>query len=424
MSLGLDEIQGALKTYYSPKKIAELMYTKQPFFSMVPKNENIGGDSWKIPMISSDSQGVATDFAVAQSLAYNTSPIINAWIVSYTYIYALATVTEQAIEQSRGDMLAFMRAQTVAIDSIMRSLGRRISIELFGESSGWVGQVAAEPSVADPMVLTVKFLPQIQNFEIGQKLVIWSAKTGGSQRHSSGASAPAYVLEFTIAKVDRDAGTITCAEAYTSDGDIQADDFVFFYGSRPTSSDTQQVYGLESWLPDTVSSSDSYFGVNRSQDRVRLAGSVIDGSGMTIAQAIYEGSVAVANNGGTPTHVFMSYQTYSQLVSQLNTTVNRDVQSAKVAKDTTISFSGLKLYGVDSEMFVIADNGCNRNDVAYVLDINSWQLGSMGKLIALMNADGLFMLRTQNAASYEARYRFFGQLACLAPAHNAKVILS
>lgn len=413
MSLNITSFAAALKTYYSKSKIEALIYKRNPFFQMVDKVEDLGGDNWKLPLIYADSQGVSNTFATAQAIGDTSSPGIAAWLISRVSSYGVATVTDEAIQASKGDMVSFLRARTVAMDSIVRQLGRSIAVAMYGDTSGYVGQVLAEPATnASTFQITVKYLPQITNFEVGQNLVIWSAKTGGTQRNSDGADTV-----WPIAAIDRDTGVITLTGTYDGSGTIAANDYVFYEGSRGNA-----MAGLEAWLPETVSSSDSFFNVNRSIDRVRLAGSYVQGAGLPIQQALTLGANQVALNGGAATHCFMNFTDYQNLVTSLGSQVVRVKHTTNIReKGTTIAFDGIQIFGPNSTIDIYPDQNCNRQGIAYVLDMSTWQLGSIGKAVSIVDADGLSMLRQASANGYEMRFRFYGNLGCTAPGFNAAV---
>ena len=413
MSLNISSFTAALKTYYSKSKIEALVYKSNPFFQMVDKLEDLGGDAWKLPMIVGDSQGVSNTFTDAQTIGAASSPTINAWLISRVKIFGVATVDDEAIQASKGDMVSFLRAHTVAMDSIVRQLGRDVAVAMYGDTGGTLAQVVAEPSTnVGSFVITVKYLPSITNFELGQYLKIWSASTGGVARTSDGSDA-----EWVIQAINRSTGAITLTGTYSGSGDIAADDYIAKLGSYDNA-----MAGLGSWIPETVASNDSFYAVNRSYDRVRLAGSYVDASGLPIQQALSLAANQVALNGGHATHCFMNYTDFQNLVTALGSQVVRVKHDTGIKeKGATIAFEGIQIFGPNSTIDVYPDQNCNRQGLGYVLDMSTWQLGSIGKAVSIVDADGLSMLRQASANGFEMRFRFYGNLGCSAPGYNAAV---
>ena len=71
---------------------------------------------------------------------------------------------------------------------------------------------------------------------------------------------------------------------------------------------------------------------------------------------------------------------------------------------------------------VIPDQNCPE-DVAYMLQMNTWKLYSLGKAVKVLNSDGLNMLRQSSADGVELRHGFYGNVGCRGPGYNVRVAL-
>jgi len=305
------------------------------------------------------------------------------------------------------DKGSFIDAVTLEVDGCFQAVANDIAFGIGRDSSGYRAQVNAEPSEAATTVITLKNAEDVVGFEINQDIVIHSAKSGGSQRlYATGVS------NALISAVDRSAGTITIAAAYDSNGTIAADDYIFVNGDRGN-----KVSGLEDWIPDSAPDSTSFFGVDRSSDTNRLGGIRTDGTSMPIEEALIEGTFDVSREGGTPDYAFVNFKQYSKLVKQLQSRVSY----VDVKANAMVGFRGIEIHGAAGSMIVMPDRTI-RDSKAYLMEMSSWKLASLGPLVQLLDTDGK-MLRQSTADAYEVRVGSYSQLGCHAPGHNGVVTL-
>jgi len=302
-----------------------------------------------------------------------------------------------------------MEAAVTEIDGTIDSLTRNLAISLYRDSSGYVGQVSAEPTEAATTAITLKSTGDVTNFEIGHVVLIYSAKSGGTQRIYDTS-----VSSGTISAVNRSSGVITVNTAYTSDGTIAANDYIFFSGDRGSS-----ISGLEGWIPATApTSGESFFGVDRSVDVNRLAGCRHEGSSQPIEEALIDGASLAAREGGKVDHCFMSYAKYAELEKSLGS----KVQYIDLRMNAEIGFRGIIVNGPRGPINVIPDQNCPE-DVAYMLQLNVWKLYSLGKAVKVIDTDGNTMLRQASADGVEVRYGSYSNLGCRGPGFNCRVAL-
>ncbi len=407
MALDMTSFDAALKQHYTDDMVLNLVYKDNPFLALVPKYENFGGKNLPIPLIYGNPQNRSKTFSTAQA-GTSTSQITD-FVLTRVKDYAIATIDNETLEASKGNANAFMEAATTEIDGAISSLTRSLAIGCFRDSAAEIGQVSAEPSEAT-LVVTLKSSGDITNFEIGQVINIWSAKSAGTQRSYDGSNT-----DMTITSVDRSAGTFTCSAAtYDASGTIAADDFIFVKGDRGLG-----ISGLEGWIPATApTSGDSHFGVDRSVDTNRLAGVRYDGSSDPIEEALIEGASRVAREGGKVDHCFLSYSKYAELEKALGA----KVQYVDLKMNAEVGFRGIILNGPRGPIKCIPDQNCP-DDVAWMVQLNTWKLYSLGKAVRVIDTDGLQMLRQASSDGVEARYGFYGNIGCKGPGFNCRITL-
>ena len=410
MGLDMTSFDAALKAHYTDDMVMNLVYKDNPLLALMPKMESFGGKNLPIPIIHGNPQGRSATFATAQSLGASSSTAVTDFVLTRVKDYAVATIDNETLEASKGNANAFMEAATTEIDGVINSLTRSLAIALYRDGTGWIGQASAEPSVASTTVITLKEPNDVTNFELGMSIVIYSATSGGSARiYDTGVSSG------LISAIDRSgsAPTITVNTAYTANGTIAADDYLFPAGDRGA-----KLSGLEAWVPTSAPGATSFFGVDRTADVLRLGGNRYDGSALPIEEALIEGAARAAREGAKIDHYFVNYETYSELQKALGA----KVQYVDLKATAEVGFRGIQINGPRGPINVVPDQNC-QSDVAWGLQLNVWKLYSLGKAVRVIDTDGLQMLRQASSDGVEVRYGFYGQLGCRAPGYNIRVAL-
>lgn len=397
----------AIKEHYTPEMVENLVYQSNPLLALMPKYEEMRGEYFVQPVQYADIQSRSATFSTAQSLSQSSALKGIKFNISRVKNYALATIDNEAMEASKGNANAFMELATNVIDTAIHSLSRDLAIGLYGDTSGARGQVNAEPAeTSGTFTITLKDPEQVTNFEVGMSLVIYSAKTGGSQRNSDGSDTV-----WPIAAVNRTTGVLTLTGDYTSSGTIAANDHLFAEGDRGL-----KMAGLEAWLPETVTSA-SFFGVDRTADATRLGGLRYDGSAQPIEEALIDALYLSGREGARIDHMFMNFKKYAELEKSLG---------SKVVYDTLqvgqVGFQAIRLAGPRGIVKVVADQNCP-SELAFGLQLDTWKLGSIGKAVSPAANDGNRWLRQTSDDGVELRYRFYGNVICKAPGNNIRVSL-
>lgn len=416
----------ALKELYGDDAwvMKDLVYKKNPFFALVPKNESPSGFAGKyipVPLVYGTPQGRSHTFSTAQT--NQSAPSLSSFFVYRVADYQLVTITNELLEATANDAGAFINEAKLNIDTGFRNLANNIAMQLFMPVTGERGQISS----ISTGVITLVDAATVVNFEVNMALVTYSV-SGTTPTQSTGAD-----IGYVIA-VNRAAGTVTVS---TSVGGAAATptnwstsfkyiavegDITFASGGLATAS-SLQVTGLGGWLPTTApTSGDSFWGVDRSADVTRLAGVRFDGSAETIEEALIDGAALVAREGGQPDMCFMNFSSYSALEKALGSKVQYvDVKH----EEADIAFAGIRIHAPYGPITVVPDRSCP-GSTAYLLSMDTWKLRSLGKMphILTYGLEGLEGLRTGAADALEIRIGYYGNLVCNAPGWNCVVTLS
>lgn len=402
--MDLTAMNAALKELYDGQVVENLVYADNPFLAMVRKRTDFGGKYKPIPIITGVSQGRSATFATAQT--NQSSAQIQSFLLTRKSDYSIATIDNQTMLASRTDKMSFLEGAKLVVDAAIRSITNSLASALFRSGTGSIGKISG----ISTGVITLTNASDVVQFERNMVLQANATDGGGSPRAALG-----YVIA-----VDRTAGTVTVASsglggsAATPSG-WTTNDFLLVQGDN-----NAKLSGLAAWLPTTApTTGDSFYGVDRSVDVVRLSGVRYDGSAQSIEEALIDASSLLAREGGRPDTALTTYASYAALEKSLGSKVQYvDVKSGE------IGFRGIVINGANSMIKVFPD----RNQLAqtcHLLQMDTWTLESLGDAPQILRyGDGLEYLRVSNADAGEVRVGYYANLATNAPGWNATVSLS
>lgn len=411
-------LEPVLKELYPSGLPTQLYYNDFVLYAMLAKKGNLGGKLTPIPMEVNAGFGRSKTFATA--VANKKADSYSAWQIQSSNDYAYGEITRKAMKEASNDRQAFVRSVTQLINKRIYSLTQSIAVDLYrgGAATGYA--TIASISAANPAVVTLQNAADIANFERSMTVEVRSA--AGTLRSLDGSNSSA-----EITAIDREAGTFTLGNIDNSGGGATvlagdsiwvAGDYAVQSGSSSTAVSDVPFMGLQSWLPSSVATNDNFFGVNRSVDRVRLAGIYKDKSSGTIEEALVEtGRLVKRESGKAPKLVLMNDDKAAQLVLELGSKVERVERAAG-----EFSFQTMKVNLNGGVAEILTDRNCPVNE-AFLINPDCWAIHhAPGELIELVDEDGNILSRTSGDA-YEIRAAAYHQLVCTAPVENARVLL-
>jgi len=384
----------ALKQVYSTDAVEELTFADNPFHALVKKDTTFDGDGFKEALIYSNPQGRGTSIALAQG--GKTASAIAAFYLKRVSDYATASIANETLKATKSNKGAFLNALTTEIDGSLRQLTRSLAIAEYGDGTGIIGTIGNINSAT----VTLSNPDDITNFEVGMLVDTFTDNTGGTQ-HSNG---------IAISSIDRGLGKFVLA---ATTGSPANGDVICVHGDL-----NAKLSGLGAWLPFTVTSA-TFFGQDRTKDKERLAGVYTDGRGLSLDEALINSAANVARAGGSPDYCFMDFLNWRNLVKILGP----EVRYVDVKATPTIGFEAVLLKGPKGVIKVVPDRNCPV-DRAYMLDMKTWTLRSLGMAPQLLDTDGNQMLRESTADNVEVRSGYYAQLGCSGPGRNGVVQLA
>lgn len=409
---------GLLKQIYTDDKVLNLIYDNNPFLAMVDKFEGFEGDALKVGIIYGGNAATSTDFSTSQTLAGTNSQNVTAFLVtSRATKYNVTNWSRETMLASASDAGAFLRVNEVAIDNAIRELGNALAADLYRTGYGEVGQIGS-PFSASGTTIQLSQPEDVVNFSIDESLNLASTVNASSYR-TLGSSGNGLI----ITGVDRSSGILTFGfpinDATNGIPTIAVGDFIFPFGTTvPSASPAPR--GIQAWVPfGGVGVNDSFWTVNRSQDS-RLSGLYLDArSGNSIEEALIDGAELASREGSKLSHYFMSFGTYSKLLKEMQ----GRVVFATMETEANVSFEGVQVITGMGKVLCVPDRSCPTNRI-FGLDLSTWQLATLGKMVSVVDEDGMMIQRVYNADAFQARYTFYGQLVCRGPGRNVTIAVT
>lgn len=393
-----------LKEYMDSQEMMDLIYKTNPFYGMVKKNAGVEGKYFPQPLVVAGSAGGGANFANAQENI--TASVQRAFNVPTFQYFQLGQISGLGNALSASSAGAYEEGMKVEMDSAMRELTKALSIYLYRDGTGVIGTISSFTATG---VIQLATPADAYNFIPGQALQCFN-----SSYALQGTGAAYYVTQ-----VDVSTGKITISAtrggAAATPSGWDAAEFLVQQGNV-----NSVVAGLSAWLPATTpTSTDNFFGVNRSISPSLLAGVRYDGSNLPVEEALIDFLSLICTNGGQPDLVFMNPVSYRSVAKALQARHGY----VDVVTEAGISYKAMAIESDLGKVGIISDRNCPAQ-TAYGLQMNTWTLGSAGKSVRVWNDDGMEYLRAPNADAIQFRLVSYSGLACSAPGWNGRCTLS
>jgi hypothetical protein len=392
--LDMTTFAAALKQHYQDLTVKNLVYKNNPLYTLMKKYEKFGGLNMPIPLIYGNPQGRSGTFSNA--LAQKTNSLVKAFTITRVQDYALANISNEVLEASQGDSDAFLRAATTEIDGAFQAIVRSIATAMYRNGTGTIGQISAGSNVGTATI-TLANINDVVNFEVGMTIAASSAD-------GSGARAGSVVLTG----INRNTGTLTASGNWSAGitTPVAAGDYLYVAGDL-----NKKISGLDAWVPLADPGATAFFGVDRTADVVRLGGVRKDVSALPIEEGLVDVAALIAREGGTPDHCFMNFANFANLEKALGSKV---IYQTQKDPEGIIGFEGIKIHGQKGPITVIPDQNC-QSDSFYMLQMDTWQLASLGMAPKLLKSDGMEFLRVSSDDAVEVRVGAYLQMSTGAP---------
>ena len=392
-----------------------LSYKVNPLLGLAAKNTDFGGKNKIFAVRNATPQGRGPTIGVAQ--ANKTASVYNSFVVTRKTDYSTATITGEAIMASQGDEDSLIEGLVKEIDGSIHTNMRNLALCMYRNGGGARGQIATTTTVSSTL-LQLATISDATNFEYGMT-VCFASDDGYNNGGALAGLRGGGFTTLTVIGVDADLGQLTLSGNINTISGASTSDYIFQTAAGVGSDYASMVTGMAAWLPATApTSTDNFYGVNRSQMPTRLAGSRIVGGGQAIEDTLIDGATRVVREGGNPDHAFLNPLDWAKLVKSLGPKVvyNR----AQNIDMPEIGFKTVELIGPNGPIQVIHDLNCPQG-TGYLVQLDQISFESAGNAPMILDLDGSSILRNPTADSYDVRIGYYGNMVVHAPGWCANI---
>ena len=414
-SFNLANFDKAMKHMYPYKKVENLVYDNNPLLAMIPKETKFPGRNATYAVEYGVTPGRSANFQTAQNNRGGTK--LQDFVVTRIKDYAVVSLDNEtllAADGNEGSLLDVAKAKT---DSALLALSRTMGRDVFRSGNGAIGTT----STTTGTTITLDNVDDIVNFETGMRLCAFlDGNATNDALENNGAATE-------ITQIDRDAGTLVVASAVQTVWGHGAKIHLVPEGDGRDGGSLLKMTGLDAWIPSSIGVADNFWGVDRNQDKTRLGGQRIATSGNAAdkVKQLIKGGTRLAREGGRPDCVFVNPMDHEAIALELEGHVASSPSASQRrynGKESAVQFgfTSLSIATPAGVVDLISDHNCP-SGVAYMLQMNTWALKSLGAAPRMLDFDGLKGLREANSDGVEYRWGYYGNLLCKAPAYNCRI---
>lgn len=301
-------ILAMLKTFYAKEGLSNLLYRNDPFLKGIT-TRRVEGKQANFSALYSRGGAVSANFLTAKALATSQAQA-KEFQVTPGQLFSCCVFNNKELLASKTLRGAYINIASAKFFANAESFRKTLAVALYGTGHGELFTTSVSITLTADDQNDITF-PQyaIMGIDIGSKLEVKAT-----------AAATSVIATLTVNKID--GTTVNCTSdtaATAASGSV-----VCIAGCTDSNGNGLLPVGLAGWLPSgTVASSDSFFGVNRSTARERLAGSVITAtSGEKKYETIQRLILALRRNGSLCDKIIMNDEDYLAMAAEIETKTN------------------------------------------------------------------------------------------------------
>lgn len=380
-----------------------------PMMGVIDNPTDFDGEDYAFSIQTENPQGIAPTVADAQDALEQGK--YRRFVTTRKEYFGVVRIKGQALKAAKGPgaLIDLWKRET---DGVTREVIKNLEIFAFGNGTGIFGQIASGQGTT---TVTLTRKEDAANFAVGMKVNIVSDATF-SPTVRGGASS-----KIKITAVDRAAGTLTAAAAWsTTAAGTAANDFIVRAGNQAVSGSPTVLTGLKKWV-EGGSTPGTWATLPRNEDPVRMAGQVLDATGLTIEELVPDMESLVSAQGQqTKKQLWIHTTDYTSLKKTIQAKATYD-RSKVESKYAGISYRSLQFEGDFSTIDIMPSPFVPKGEV-FLQDMSTYRLHSLGPAPQLLNFDSNEMLRVTNDDAYEARIGLYGDFECHAPGNSIRAI--
>lgn len=458
ISDNVSAVNAVLKFLYKAG-VPNATYNKQALLSKFKVHADFTGEKKVLALQYANPQGFGSSFSRAYQNA-SSAEQYKRWQLFRVQHYGFARVDGEVM-RTAVDPGALVNVWKNRTQSVVRGMHNSAGRLVYGSGTGKIGVVGVTVAAASSATtITLQTAADVANFEVGMAITFYDTYAAGVPQ-GAGDSFSAYHVNLTdgtsgtetqynadtttpgtytrtILAVQRDIASNTAVltlssaictgagQALKAGAIIVRDGDGIVVDGAATSYDTnaKAPAGIEQWISGaligtTAPYGNTLFALDRSTDKLRLGGQVLNGAGLNMVEALQTLEANILFQGiGYPTVIVVNPIDFGNLKkSALSDVLRIPAQDPK----QNLNFQDLVFMGQNGPIPFVQDPFCPRNK-AYMLNLDSWGIHcAPGGMFQLVDWDGVNYLRLTNADTYEARFASYYQIGCDNPATNGYI---
>lgn len=262
-------ILALLKTFYAKEGLANLLYRNDPLLKEI-KKERVEGKQANFSALYSRGGAVSANATVAERLATETAKA-KEFQVTPGQLFSACVFGNKELLASKSLRGAYINVAAAKFFANAESFRKTMAVALYGTGHGELFTTTDQIAVIAGDVDVTFPRHAVMGIDIGSELELKAT-----------ANATAVLATVSVKKINGTTVTLTG----TASKNVPSGSVVCISGCTDSDGKPMLPVGLAGWLPtSTVAPTDSFYGVNRSDARDRLAGTYIAG---TSGQKKYE----------------------------------------------------------------------------------------------------------------------------------------
>jgi hypothetical protein len=412
-----------LKTNYDDEEVTRLVCKDRPFLAkLLSGGKKLGsGNLWTVPAVISNPQGHAATVAKAQAAASQSGGGGNLkgikWNIAWGDYSSHVEIGDKVIKESRNNIGAFFENQKAEIDALYDGFADIMANYVIGDQGHSVTPGGFTISAG---VCSLNSPDDIVNVFVGMVMVA-SANDGTSAAHTLlGTGSQGYVTA-----INPNAGQFTVSATAGGSAGVPTGWTGTMYGFRDGdfggSGATRILLGLSAWVPMSDPTSTLFETVDRTVSMTALSGVRLTSAeiqGLNIEQRTKRLVTRMTGRGmgPGPTDLFMNPEKWQVLADSLESRGTRPLNGAigQYNYQKIQIAAGGKLVDVWADRFCPVGRG-------FALNMDYVELRSLDGFPAVVNGDGLTMLRKSGSNDYEYRLCAYPGFVVRAPGYNGVV---
>lgn len=428
------------------------LYEGSPTFRTIPRDTNGQGKAYDQPYFVGTGGAVSFDFKVGFELAVNQAvgpgyaSAKFGWDNQHAHWSIDTKQKKQMPARGKGSYISAMRQ---LMERAKERMERLRLAHIFGDGSGAIGQIDGAPTGVTNTEATFKLTTHTQTIYFEQNVTLEFASSRTTTTvHTGGAAGATQAKYVRITAVDRKRNTVT-VKAVDDDGSDQtstaanlrlllADNtYIFNKGDvvniPATGPDGLSPYtgtrvfgGFDAWRPLTLPTNDSFYGINRNQDPVRLSGVVHEVSAVNAKRAYQETIIAACylqrTLGGRLANIVMNPLHFRDFQFELGDQVEYKKMDVSGSNQGVPGFRAIKIAYGQGDIMIHQDIHCPPGQ-AWGYVPSDWKLCSLDQFIHIWNEDGRVVDRIQGENKVGGAISSYAALICKNPINLARIKL-